>query len=67
MVTQNSCSLMKEASWLNKRVQDDDNQFFLIAAQIKCGIWYEVCPVGAHYMHGKVERKIQQIKKSMVK
>ena len=26
---------------------------------------YEVCPVGGHNMHGKVERKIQQIKSSM--
>ena len=29
------------------------------------GVSFEACPVGAHYMHGKVERKIQQIKKSM--
>ena len=29
------------------------------------GIDFEVCPVGAHYMHGKVERKIQQVKKSI--
>ena len=28
-------------------------------------IQFETCPVGAHYMHGKVERKIQQVKKSM--
>ena len=31
------------------------------------GVEYEVCPIGAHYMHGKVERKIQQIKKSITK
>ena len=29
------------------------------------GVEFEVCPVGAHYMHGKVERKIQQVKKSI--
>ena len=29
------------------------------------GVHFETCPVGAHYMHGKVERKIQQVKKSM--
>ena len=27
------------------------------------GTNYTVCPVGAHYVHGKVERKIKQIKK----
>ena len=26
------------------------------------GVSFEVCPVGAHYMHGKVERKISPIK-----
>ena len=34
---------------------------------VEYGVNFKVCPVGAHYMHGKVERKIQQIKKSMVK
>ena len=29
------------------------------------GVKFDVCPVGAHYVHGKVERKIQQIKKSL--
>ena len=29
------------------------------------GVKFEVCPVGAHYMHGKVERKIQQVKKAI--
>ena len=28
-------------------------------------VTFEVCPVGAYYMHGKVERKIQQVKKSI--
>ena len=31
------------------------------------GIIYEVCPVGAHYMHGKVERKIKHVEESFVK
>ena len=26
---------------------------------------YSPCPVGAHYVHGKVERKIQEVKKSV--
>ena len=31
------------------------------------GVDFTACPVGAHYMHGKVERKIQQVKKCMAK
>ena len=31
------------------------------------GVLYEVCPVGAHYMHGKVERKIRHVKESFQK
>ena len=31
------------------------------------GVEYRKCPVGTHYMHGKVERKIQHIKKSISK
>ena len=30
------------------------------------GIEFTPCPVGAHYVNGKVERKIQQIKKSLL-
>ena len=29
------------------------------------GVQYVPCPVGAHYVHGKVERKIQEVKKSV--
>ena len=32
---------------------------------VEHGVDFKPCPVGAHYMHGKVERKIQQIKKSI--
>ena len=31
------------------------------------GVEYDVCPVGAHYMHGKVERKIRHVKESFSK
>ena len=31
------------------------------------GVTYETCPVGAHFMHGKVERKIRHIKESFNK
>ena len=30
------------------------------------GVGFEVCPVGANYMHGKIERKIQRIKISIL-
>ena len=39
---------------------------FLSDIQNKLGIEYgievKICPVGAHYVHGKVECKIQDIK-----
>ena len=31
------------------------------------GVEFETCPVGAHYMHGKVERKIRHVKESFSK
>ena len=31
------------------------------------GVEFEVCPVGAHYMHGKVERKIRHVQESFLK
>ena len=34
---------------------------------VEYGVEFETCPVGAHYVHGKVERKIQEIKKCMHK
>ena len=32
---------------------------------VEYGIDFKMCPVGAHYMHGSAERKIQQVQKSM--
>ena len=34
---------------------------------VEYGVDFETCPVGAHYVHGKIERKIQQIKTSIEK
>ena len=34
---------------------------------VEYGVEFETSPVGAHYFHGKVERKIQQVKKSLSK
>ena len=33
--------------------------------ELEFGIQFNPCPVGSHYVHGKVERKIQQIKISV--
>ena len=32
---------------------------------IEHGVDHVPCPVGAHYVHGKVERKIREVKKSV--
>ena len=34
---------------------------------VEHGVSFQTCPVGAHYVHGKVERKIQTIKNSIEK
>ena len=34
---------------------------------VEFGVKFEMCPVGAHYVHGKVERKTGQIKRSFEK
>ena len=38
---------------------------FLLHQQMN--VDYEQCPMAAHHMHGKVERKIRQIKESIQK
>ena len=38
---------------------------FLKAKQtlsVEYGVQFTACPVGAHYIHGKVERKIREVK-----
>ena len=35
--------------------------------EVQHGVTFETCPVNAHYVHGKVERKIQEIRKSLKK
>ena len=32
---------------------------------VEHGVQFETCPVGAHYAHGKVERKIREVKKGV--
>ena len=34
---------------------------------LEYGVAFETCPVGAHYMHGKVERKIRHVQESFLK
>ena len=35
--------------------------------EVEFGVQFFTCPVGSHYMHGKVERKIREVKKSIEK
>jgi hypothetical protein len=35
--------------------------------EVEYGVQFYVCPVGSHYVHGKVERKIREIRKSIEK
>ena len=58
-----------EGSQLVKGCQDMIISFSDIKYKISVeyGVEFKTCPVGAHYVHGKVERKIQEIKKSLVK
>ena len=58
-----------EGSQLVKGCQDMVLTFADSAQKLSVehGVEFETCPVGAHYMHGKVERKIQQIKSSFEK
>ena len=61
---QNLFSLTKVASWL--MVGENMNYSFTDSKQklsVEYGVQYISCPVGAHYVHGKVERKIRQVKK----
>ena len=47
---------------------EDSNYSFIDSKQrlsVEYGVDYSPCPVGAHYVHGRVERKIQEIKKSV--
>ena len=59
--------LPDEGSQLVKGCKDMEYSF--IDAQhrlsLEYGVEYTACPVGAHYVHGKVERKIQHVKKSL--
>ena len=35
--------------------------------EVEFGVQFFTCPVGSHYFHGKVERKIREVKKSIEK
>ena len=63
------CLLPDEGSQLVKGCKDMIFSFSSIQHRLSVehGVEFKTCPVGAHYMHGKVERKIQQIKKSITR
>jgi hypothetical protein len=35
--------------------------------EVEYGVQFNTCPVGSHYVHGKVERKIREVRKSVEK
>ena len=57
-----------EGSQLVKGCKDMEISFVDLSNKLsfEYGINFHTCPVGAHYMNGKAERKIQQVQKSMV-
>ena len=61
--------LPDEGSQLVKGCKDMILSFSDISHKLftEYGVEFKTCPVGAHYVHGKVERKIQQIKQSFEK
>ena len=58
-----------EGSQLVRGCKDMVMSFADIAQKlsIEYGVEFRPCPVAAHYMHGKVERKIQHVKRSLEK
>ena len=54
--------LVKGCKEMQLCFHDIQHRFF-----IEYGVEYNTCPVGAHYMHGKVERKIRGVQESMTK
>ena len=61
--------LIDAGSQLVKGSRDMAISFVDIKHQLnfEYGIPFETCPVGAHYMHGRAERKIQEVQRSMAK
>ena len=58
-----------EGSQLIKGCKDMILSFNDIAQKlsVQYGVEFKTCPVAAHYMHGKVERKIQHVRRSLEK
>ena len=58
-----------EGSQLIKGCKDMVLSFNDIAQKlsVQYGVEFKTCPVAAHYMHGKVERKIQHVRRSLEK
>ena len=59
--------LIDEGSQLVKGCNDMIISFIDLAHKLnfEYGVDFRTCPVGAHYMNGKAERKIQHVQKSM--
>ena len=52
--------LMKACNEMTLKFRDIKGQL-----NTEYGIEFKVCPVGSHYMHGRVERKIRQVRESL--
>ena len=70
----------REVGYPEKLLPDEESQLIKGCTSVKLDIHdiksrlsrnakidFETCPVGGHNMHGKVERKIQEVKKSIEK
>ena len=53
--------LVKSCKTLKLSFQDLKNQLYR-----DVHVEFEICPVSGHFMHGKVERKIQEVRKSIL-
>ena len=54
--------LLKGAKDMTLKFSDIKNQLF-----VEYGVNFHPCPVGSHYYHGKVERRIREIRRSIEK
>ena len=62
LLTDEGSQLVKGCESMDLSFRDIRNRLFLNSK-----VQFETCPVSGHFMHGRVERKIQQVKSSLEK
>ena len=62
LLTDHGSQLMKGCKSMSLNYRDIKNRLF-----VSSNVQFEACPVSGHFMHGRVERKIKQIKISLEK